>query len=278
MNRLLKLLTYPHPLRLLFARRLIKWLRPPSYTARLAAGELERPHYAYCIFQAARLAHLLNYPRIIVIEFGCGGGNGLLNAEMHIREVMQLFPVDIELYGFDTATGLPQPQDYRDMPHYFQRGFYEMDRDALERKLTRAKLVIGDVKETCSRFFEDYHPAPVGCMFHDLDFFSATKDAFGLLAADPSHFLPRIFTYFDDIIGDDIWLCNDFTGERLAIAEFNNEHSLQKFSKCYYLPVVYPEACWPHQVYVYHDFRHPKYNDFVGAQQQIFHTQLIKLR
>ena len=166
------------------------------------------PHYGYCIFQA----NLLNYPRISVIEFGCGGGNGLVTAEMHIREISKLFPVEIQLYGFDTGTGLPQPQDYRDMPHYFEPGFYKMDRQILEKKLTLGKLVIGDVKDTCTTFFREYDPAPVGCIFYDLDFYSATRDAFMLLTADTSHFLPRIFTYFYDIIGDDIWLCNELTG------------------------------------------------------------------
>jgi hypothetical protein len=69
--------------------------------------------------EAAILASLLGYPKISVIEFGCGGGNGLLNAEMHINEVMKIFAVDIELYGFDCGSGLPSPRDYRDMPHYF---------------------------------------------------------------------------------------------------------------------------------------------------------------
>ena len=66
-----------------------------------------------------------------VIEFGCGGGNGQLHAEMHIKEVMKLCSVDIELYGFDAGSGLPSPVDYRDMPHYFRAGLYEMDRAAL---------------------------------------------------------------------------------------------------------------------------------------------------
>ena len=51
------------------------------------------------------MASLLGYPKISVIEFGCGGGNGLLNAEMHINEVMKIFAVDIELYGFDSGSG-----------------------------------------------------------------------------------------------------------------------------------------------------------------------------
>ena len=81
---------------------------------------VERPHYGHCIFEAAQLAHRLALPRISVIEFGCGGGNGLLNAEMHCVEVAKIFPdVAFELYGFDTGDGLPPPiEDYRDFPHY----------------------------------------------------------------------------------------------------------------------------------------------------------------
>ena len=248
-----------------------------TYVDRLAIGELDRPHYGYCILQAAKLATMLKYPKVSVVEFGCGGGNGLLNAEMHIREIMNFVPVEIELYGFDMGTGLPPPRDYRDMPHYFRRGQYKMDRQALERRLTKAKLVIGDVKATCATFFREYNPAPIGCMFHDLDFYSSTKDALTLLDADASHFLPRIFNYFDDILGDDIWLCNEFTGERLAIEEFNQERPSKKFSKCHHLPFLYPNSSWPHQIYVCHDFGHPRYNDFVGTWQQIYHEGNIKL-
>jgi hypothetical protein len=276
---LLKILASPYPLRVMLIRRLVNWRRgPPSYLDRLAIGDLDRPHYAYCIFQAAKLAWLLKYPRISIIEFGCGGGNGLINAEMHIREVSKIFPVEIELYGFDMESGLPAPQDYRDMPHYFQRGFYSMDRRALEQRLTFTKLVIGDVKDTCATFFHHHDPAPIGCMFFDLDFYSATRDALALIDVDVSRFLPRVFVYFDDIIGDDVWLCNDFTGERLAIEEFNRDHSAQKISKCYYLPFHYPNLSWPHQIYVYHDFKHPRYNDFVGAREQSWHAQFIKLK
>jgi hypothetical protein len=279
MKRLIwKILTSEEPLRVVLARKLARSVRQPTYAERLAVGAVDRPHYAYCIYQAAKLARLLNYPKVSVIEFGCGGGNGLVNAEMHIAEIRKMIPVEIELYGFDTGAGLPPPQDYRDMPHYFRPGQYQMDRQALESRLSHAKLVIGNVKDTCRTFFDDYKPAPIGAMLHDLDFYSATRDALTLLDADPAHFLPRVFNYFDDIIGDDIWLCNDFTGERLAINEFNEQHASQKFSKCYYLPFQFPNLWWPNQIFVYHDFRHPRYNDFIGGQQQVWHEHFIRLR
>ena len=95
------------PLRSVLARRFIKRFSLFSYEKRLSIEAVDRPNYGYCIFQAARLASLLQYPKISVIEFGCGGGNGLLNAEMHINEVMKLFAVSIDLYGFDGGSGMP---------------------------------------------------------------------------------------------------------------------------------------------------------------------------
>jgi hypothetical protein len=274
----LKILASPQPLRLGLARRLIKKFSLLSYEDRLSIGATDRNNYGYCIFQSAKLAKLLNYPRISVIEFGCGGGNGLLNAEAHISEVTKIFGVKIELYGFDTGSGLPSPRDYRDMPHYFKAGLYDMERQSLERKLKRAKLVIGDVKDRCATFFEEYNPAPIGCMFHDLDFYSSTADALTLFDADSSHFLPRVFMYFDDIIGDDVWLCNEYTGERLAITEFNQRHRSKKISKNYCLPIRYPALSWAEQIFIYHDFGHPKYNDFIADKEQIYHVDYIKLK
>jgi hypothetical protein len=223
------------------------------------------------------LASLLNYPKVSVIEFGCGGGNGLLNAEMHIKEVMKLFPVDIELYGFDSGCGLPAPADYRDMPHYFKAGLYAMDRSALERRLKRAKLVIGDIKETCATFLKQYNPAPIGCVLHDLDYYSSTRDALTLFDGDCSNFLPRVFMYFDDIVGDDVWLCNEFTGERLAISEFNRQHQSKKICQNGYVTKQYPNSWWPELIYIHHDFEHPRYNDFVADKEQIRHASAIKL-
>jgi hypothetical protein len=273
---ILRMLTYPRPIRYSLTRRVAQRLFP--YQDRLDMGGVERPHYGYCILQATRLAALLHYPKISVIEFGCGGGNGLINAEMHIAEVMKIFAVDIELYGFDAGSGLPAPQDYRDIPHYFRPGLYKMDRQPLEQKLKRAQLVVGNVGETCASFFDKYNPAPIGCVFHDLDFYSSTREALKIFDADAFHFLPRVFMYFDDIIGDDLWLCNEFTGELLAIEEFNLAHSHKKIARNQPVRFQYPGDRWPHQVYIHHDFEHPRYNDFVGEKAQIGHEDRIRLR
>ena len=239
---------------------------------------VHRPHYGHCIFEAAQLAARLKYPRISVIEFGCGGGKGLLNAEMHISEISKIFPVEIELYGFDTGNGLPPARDYRDFAHYFRSGLYRMNVHALKANLKQARLVLGDVRETCKTFFSDYNPAPIGCVFHDLDFYSSTRDALTLFDAESSHFLPRVFMYFDDVIGSNTWLVSEFAGEPLAIDEFNKGHAFKKIALNRRMPLDYPDQQeWTHQIFIYHDFQHPQYDTYVADPEQQMHEEHIGL-
>jgi hypothetical protein len=274
---ILKLLGSQRPLRVTIGRHIVKRFSIFSYRDRLRLCAVDRPHYGHCIFEAAQLAARLGKPNVSVIEFGCGGGNGLLNAEMHITEVMKLFPVQIELYGFDTGTGLPLLRDFRDFPHYFRPGQYVMNPAEVRSKLRRGKLVLGNVKDTCKTFFTDLNPAPIGCIFHDLDFYSSTIDAFTLFEADSSRFLPRIFMYFDDIIGNNTWLTNDYAGEMLAIHEYNARQTTKKIAKNLAIPRDYPDQSWKDQIYIHHDFQHPDYNTFVAAEEQHAHESVIQL-
>ena len=153
-----------------------------------------------------------------------------------------------------------------------------MDPNTLRQKLKIAKLVLGDVRDTSKTFFSKFHPAPIGCIFHDLDFYSSTSDAFTLFDADAAYFLPRIFMYFDDAIGNNTWLVSEFAGEPLAIEEFNRKHSFKKIAANRSMPHIYPDQWWTHLIYNYHDFQHPKYNVFVADKEQIKHETDIKLR
>ena len=83
--------------------------------------------------------------------------------------------------------------------------------------------------------------------------------------------------YFDDIIGDDVWLCNEFTGERLSIEEFNQRHKLKKIAKNYFVPTKYPNSWWPEEIFIFHNFEHPRYNDFVADSEQKGHEDSIRL-
>jgi hypothetical protein len=258
----------PYPLRSI-ALRCKRKLNSGSYVQRLHDGNVDRPHYGYCLYNGALLGKKLGLKRISVVEFGVAGGRGLLSIENHAREIEQALAIEIDIYGFDTGKGLPKPQDYRDLPYHWKEGFFAMDRAKLVPRLTRAKLVIGDIAETSRKFFTDYEPAPIAAIMHDFDFYSATATALEMFDAPEKYFLPRVFCYFDDIIGSETELYNDFTGERLAINEFNQAHETKKLATAYHLLARRFKETWHNQIFIYHDFQHSRYNDFVseGSEQ-----------
>jgi len=268
MPALIDLLTYPKPFRRAFFGYLIRRFQLFSYKARLERSLVDHPHYGYCIYVAAALARSLDLPRISVIEFGVAGGNGLLAAERHAQEVTRACGVGIDIYGFDTGVGLPQPTDYRDLPYNWKAGFFQMDAAALQRKLRSSKLVLGDVRETIPNFCNEYRPAPIGCVFNDLDYYSSTRHSLELFDSEPQYFLPRVLLYFDDIIGDEISLYNDFSGELLAIHEFNAARLDKKIGRCQQFGFAKEYVGWHKQVFALHLFTHPSYNQFVSVENQ----------
>jgi hypothetical protein len=248
--------------------RLIRKCSIGSYEFRLSIGAVKRPHYGYCVLNAAKLAARLGHKEISVIEFGVASGNGLLNLEYHVEKVEKLTGIKINIYGFDTGEGLPALLDFRDLPYHWKSGFFNMDKDLLLKKLKRSKVVFGNISSTLDTFLDEYKPAPIGAIFFDLDFYSSTMDAFKIFKGANEYFLPRMFNYFDDIIGSELELYNDFTGERLAISEFNSTHSSKKLSPAYHLTHRSKVERWHHQVYIYHNFKHEKYNDFISGENQ----------
>ena len=215
------------------------------------------PHYLWGTMCAAFLASELGLKRISVIEFGVAGGNGLCELERVAEWVEGRSGVKIDVFGFDTGTGLPQPQDYRDLPNLWSEGHFPMDPEKLRARLHKATLILGEVSETVPAFIER-RPAPIGFVSFDLDLYSSTRDAFGILSAAQDLLLPRVVCYFDDIIG---FSHGDFNGERLAIAEFNEQHQLRKISKLYGLRYfTVQEKWWTEMMYMFHLFDHPSYN------------------
>jgi hypothetical protein len=243
-------------------------IRNASYQQRLRSGAIERPAYAYCVYHAAELASKLGYSRMSAVEFGVAGGRGLLQLESHAEEVSKIFQIDIEIYGFDTGEGLPEPMDYRDLPYHWKKGFYKMDVAGLQARLKKAKLVLGDIAETSTTFFETHNPAPIGAIAYDLDFYSSTAAALKMLDAGEKYHLPRIFCYFDDMSGTEIELYNDYTGQRLAINEFNRDHADIKLSPAYHLLSRRTVEPWYHLLRICHFFKHGRYNDFISAENQ----------
>lgn len=238
---------------------------PIRWSGEILRQKPERPNYAWGVAHAAALAQALGIRHISVIELGVAGGNGLIALEAVARETCELSGVDISVYGFDTGIGLPKPTDYRDMPNHFCEGSFPMDSEKLRRRLVKAKLILGLVENTIPQFIAS-NPPPIGFIAFDLDLYSSTKQAIRLLEGNEKSLLPRVYCYFDDILGHSY---SEFTGELLAISEFNSSHPLRKISKIngmsYLVPAFCRPHCWVEQFYMAHIFDHKLYGEYDGS-------------
>lgn len=245
----------------------------------LGTQAIERPHYAYCLLSAATLAKRLGKDRISAIEFGVAGGNGLKFMCDFAAEVKRATGVSVECYGFDTGQGMPPPEDAKDLPYWFREAQYVMDEPALRAKVPDGRLVIGEVKDTIPGFFDKHNPAPIGAIFNDVDYWSSTRDSFALFNAvktRPECFLPRIFMYFDDIIGQEVEMYGPFNGQLAAMSEFNAAQDEVKIHlNQNLLPLIHLK--YRHQIYYAHLFAHPQYETYIGDADQGAIEQQLKL-
>jgi len=231
---------------------------------------VERGHYAYCMMNAAILAQSLGHTRISAIEFGVAGGNGLRFMCDFADEVLKLTGVTIDCYGFDTGSGMPPPDGAKDLPYWFQSGQYRMDVPALKARVPNGKLVLGEIRDTLPDFVKTHDPAPIGVIFNDTDYWSSTRDSFrlfDLVAQHPGNFLPRLFLYFDDIIGTEVEMYGPYNGQLLAINEYNDQQSAVKIHLNQNL-LGADHLPWRWQIYYAHLFDHPQYDTYVGAIRQ----------
>ena len=220
-----------------------------------------RKQYLWGVLQGVALGKVLGLTQVSVIEFGVAGGAGLLALDHIAERVEEETALGIEVYGFDTGSGLPKPQDYRDSPNrWLGEGQFPMDREHLERRLHRASLKLGLVETTVPEFLRSA-PAPVAFVSMDLDYYSSTRAALQLFDAEHDRLLPRIVCFFDDIVGG---THSDFTGERLAISEFNASRAMRKLSPIYglkhFLPSEVMHEYWSELFFFAHFFDHPLYN------------------
>ncbi len=237
-----------------------RWLNHVLFPRVLKQGW--RPHYTWGVLQGVNLARVLGIKRVSVIEFGVAGGNGLVSLEEIVKVIEPVFGVEVDIYGFDTGTGLPKPKGYRDLPNVYAKSQYVMDIEKLRKRLRKSQLILGLVENTIDDFIRS-RPAPVAFIADDLDYYTASMDAFKIFDATQDLLLPRIWCYFDDIMGPT--KC-DFTGERLAIEDFNAFHEMRKISPIYGLPWALPkshfEQVWVRKVFLAHIFDHEQYGQF----------------
>ena len=266
-RRLIQILMHPEPYRVRLLRPVLKRLRALPYDLQLMFETMPRPHYGYCVYHAARMAKRLGIGEIMTIEFGVAGGNGLVILEDHARRVGAETGVRIRVAGFDLGSGLPEPKDYRDMPNVWRGGFYRMDVARLKERLNGADLYLGEVRTEVEKFLADDRLPPVGALLFDLDFYSSTIASFRIFDLPHERIMPRVFCYFDDIIhGDPVAGVNEFTGQCLAIEDYNRRRNIKKLGldRSLLSPRKY-RAQWHRQIYLHHDFNHPAYTAFVGT-------------
>jgi hypothetical protein len=257
---------------------LSKLLRLPGLRGvwqRFPAGPIElrarfdiwgsRAHYGFGVWEGAKLARWLNVPRITVAEFGVAGGDGLVELERIAADVEAHFGVGIDVLGFDNALGLPPPQDYRDVPHFWGTGFYRMDEEAVRARLRRAQLVIGDVSETIPQYLNASSGSPLAFAAFDVDYYSSTTAALKIFEGSADTHLPRVLCYFDNVVFPFEALPNEHVGEELAIREFNerhlhDRHDFRQVARVRGLSFVKNyQTFWHEQMYCFHHFSHPLY-------------------
>jgi len=214
-----------------------------------------RPPYLIGLVEAANQANQQGHEEICAIEFGVAGGAGLLAMQEEAAAVEREKGVKIRVYGFDLgAKGLPSfIGDYRDHPDAWKPGDFKMDEERLRSHLTdRTTLILGNVNETASRFFEDQNPPPVGFISIDLDLYSSTRDALTIFDSPKLKMLWNTPVYFDDI---EFIFNHRFAGELLAIEEFNLRNRRVKIDRWYGVEAnrPFPERLIYQKLYVAHD-------------------------
>jgi hypothetical protein len=252
-----------------------------TFAQRAHYGLIERPAYAYCIYHAAELAARLGIPKISILEFGVAGGNGLVAIE-NITEAIRAtenLPVEFEIYGFDTGTGMPPPTCAEDLPYWFQESQYRMDEERLRSRLRFAELVIGDVKDTAPRFHENFEHAPIGAIMIDVDYYSSTNDCLSIFRTDDvsRHFLPRVFLYLDDILGQSIEMYGPQNGMLRSIDEFNSSTDAIKIHRNQNLMPI-SHLRYRYQIYYAHLFQHAQYSTYVGGRLQEAMQKRLQLK
>jgi hypothetical protein len=229
-----------------------------NYRSKVNFDLIVRQQYAFPILFAADLARTHKIPQVTIAEMGVAAGAGLMNMCQIAERVRALTGVRFHVVGFDTGTGMPPAVDYRDLPELYQAGDYPMDFDRLRKSLPAfAELVVGNLKDTvparASQLRED---APLAFLSVDVDYYSSAKHALDLLTGPASSYLPIVPVYLDDIGS---YSCSPWTGEMLAVNEFNEEQPMRKIAPFTLLRSrrIFKNPQWIDRMFACHVHDHP---------------------
>jgi hypothetical protein len=216
----------------------------------------ERRPYAFGILKAADIAKQIGVRSITAVEFGVASGVGLMSMSRIASAVSAETGIEIDVLGFDSAIGMPAAIDYRDHPeYYFQGDFAPPDFRALQDRLPKnCRLVIGDVRQTVPDFVKNFS-GTLGFVSVDVDYYSSAVGCLQMLTGPSDRYLPAVPMFFDDVLLD---FHNAWSGERLAISEFNDAHTLRKIAPFTALrnKRIIKSASWIEQMYCLHVLDH----------------------
>lgn len=233
-----------------------------SFRKKVAYDLVIRPQHAFGLLHAADQAKERGFKTITVIEFGVANGAGLMNLIEIAKKVTKATGIKVNIYGFDTGEGMPEPIDYRDHPEYYNSGDFPMNKALLEEKIKdKATIIYGPIKEKISSFIASIsEEAPIGFVTIDVDYYSSTKDVLELFKAKATYFLPLTYVYLDDIFMPHH---NKKCGELLAVEELNEEQPLRQLSyhRFFENQRVFKNANWVKQLYYFHVLDHPYRSD-----------------
>lgn len=231
------------------------------YRAKEKLGLIRRPWYAYGLLSAADYARKVGKNEIWAIEFGVASGRGLRNLAALAREVSRETGVKIRLAGFDTGSGMPPSNDYRDHPEKYREGDFPMtDYPKLKKDLgDEVELVIGDIDKTIDGFRDKLSPdVPIGFVAIDVDTYTSSKAALRLFTGNPEAYLPMTWCYFDDCSSRSHF--TRFAGELLSIDKFNSKNELRKIDNDHGAWNAHRRIgpqLWYEHMFILHSFDHP---------------------
>jgi hypothetical protein len=189
-----------------------------------------RNHYALSLLHGVLQAEHCGYNKLTAIEFGVGEGGGLvalINAADYFRRSCN---IEIEVYGFDTCSGLPTLDGYKDHPEVWRQGQFRTPNPQalMEQFPDWAHLVIGDINDTVPEFIEEFKQSNsrLGFVSVDVDLYSSTVPALKIFELDSNLYVPAVPMYFDDV--NFLITYSQYAGEALAINEFNQRNDFRK--------------------------------------------------
>ncbi len=224
-----------------------------------------RPHYETILLESVLEAKKLGYNSVTVLELGVAGGNGIISLEKYKKKIEKLTNIEIKIYGFDLGEGLPEVNNKFDLPFFWRKGQYKVDKAKLENVVS-SKIFYGDIEKTILEF-EKLNPKNISCIFFDLDLYTSTKKFLKKLSSLEKYLTPRVYCYFDDVFSTYHWF-NEHNGELLAIKEFNNENSNIKIGKSLDNINDFRFPLGKNQFFMLHNFNHKDYHKFIGQDDE----------